>query len=199
MPTMSMDAIRALRAEVKILEAKRMGILSCAALLANTLGQDKRADMARRLLRFWSGFKTSFAKLLDSDAYGDFAFALEEIKKMKPRHGPLSLSVLPQRVYRRYQDYAQGTKSRRRWKHRNESHESVDAVFKRAKEEDEEDTLPDPIDAHAIKTIIDAINELPSAERNALEKMTRGEKLTTAAERKAKSRALPKLREILKK
>ena len=105
-PTVLMGTIRELRAEIKILEAKRMGILSCATLLANTLDQHNRADIARRLLRFWSGFKMSFAELLASDAYGDFMFALAEIQKMRTRRDPLSLSAIPQRLYRRYKDYS---------------------------------------------------------------------------------------------
>jgi hypothetical protein len=202
MPTASMEGIRKARKEIKILEAKQGGILSSAAMLADgCLDGDKRADMERRLLRFWSGFKKNYAELLENDSFGDFEFTLEKIKKSLAGEESSYLGAFPAKIYRRYMDYFKGTKGRDHLKHKDRGHESLDGVdekiiFKHMKDDNEFKTNSE--DEIMLKSLLHEIDKLPAAEQHAMKKTLRGETLTSA-ERKSKERAISRLKKTVSK
>ncbi len=199
-PSVTKEMIRGWCKTIKELEIRRAEIVEVGALLARVKEKDPcgphRADLMRRLTRAWSGFKSTYQYLYASTSLGNLTFAVDETQKLlaKPRRKPLYLSELPERLRLRHKDYNLG-----RGKYEikdNFLEESLDKILN-------DETRADAVLARHTDTIniqeIDiarAITKLPPKERLAIEKDYRGE-ILTATERKAKSRALPKLKPLL--
>ena len=204
MPEKSVEIINELHEleeKVKILESKRMGLVSCVTILTTEdIDDEKRADMTRRLLRFWSGYKKSFSELTDSDAYGDFTMAINEVRKSKSKNGIPPLSKLPSRVCLRLKNYQKSTRGRSKWKHSDESH---DQLSNEDGEEISSNIINDVDESRAefnrkliIQDLRNSIPLLPPAEQLAIEKDLQEESLSVT-ERKAKSRGVLRLKKMI--
>lgn len=194
-PGVTLSMIKKWEEDIKILEAKRMGILATITLLGqtpqNTPRDDKtRADMMLRLKRFWSGFRKSFYEITQSEAFGDMSFALQEVGRTVDRLGSkLKLNDLPKLLFLRFIDYEQG-RSGSKFKKR--AHPSIDEI-----DESLFDLLPKHMELD-IKDLYMAMEKLSPLEQKALVEDFKGAKLNPA-QRKAKSRAVKSLKKILQK